>query len=233
MKFDKLDNYTIAKVLFAYLVKSQSHRRIQKEILGLPAPKKGGGFVAMEILHHFDLKKESKGLLINNFQEFENLNAQAQEVIGSYVAVLDEAKALIEQKQINPNNNITERLVTVKSRIYQDVLREYLLENYDNCCAFCDNDQIELLVASHIIPWRSDDQKRLDLDNCILLCSFHDKLFDKGFITLDEDYSILISNELSQNVVKQIIDIEFKLPKSNIPKMDNLKVHREEIFRSE
>ena len=231
MKIEKFDNYTIAKVLYAYLVESQSHRNIQKKILGLPAPQKGGGFVTMEILHHFDLKKEFKGLLKDSFDELRNLNKEAQEIINSYISIQNEAKSLIERKPINPNNKNTERLSTVKSRVYQDVLKEYLLENYNNCCAFCENDQTELLVASHIVPWKSDETKRLDLDNCILLCNFHDKLFDKGFITLNDDYTMAISNELSQNVVNQINSRDFKQPKSDIPNINNIKLHREEIFR--
>ena len=50
------DNETIAKVIKAYLVHGISHRNIQKEILNLPAPKRGGGFKTMVILHSYNLK---------------------------------------------------------------------------------------------------------------------------------------------------------------------------------
>lgn len=231
MNIKNIDNYIISKVLYAYLVESKSHRQIQRDILGLPAPQKGGGFVTMEILHHFDLKKEAKGILSENFNNIEALHDEAQEIIKEYLEIQTEAESIILKKQINPNNKKTERLTTVKARVYQDVLKKYVSENYNHTCSLCENDQPELLVASHIVPWKSDESKRLDLDNCILLCNFHDKLFDKGFITLSDDYTLLISQELSDNVSKQITSTTLKTPKYESPNIENLKIHREEIFR--
>lgn len=231
MNIKNLDNYIISKVLYAYLVESKSHRQIQREILGLPAPQRGGGFLTMEILHQFNLKRDSKGILSHNINDIETLTVEAREIIKEYLEIQAEAESLIVSKQINPNNNRTERLTTVKTRIYQDVLKKHVMANYYNTCALCENDQPELLVASHIIPWKSDENKRLNLDNCILLCNFHDKLFDKGFITLTDDYEIIISKGLSSNVSKQIINTTLKNPKEVKPNIDNLKFHREEIFR--
>ena len=44
------------KVLKAYLVDGWSHRKIQREILKLDAPARGGGFVAMDILHKYNIQ---------------------------------------------------------------------------------------------------------------------------------------------------------------------------------
>ncbi|MCD1117812.1 HNH endonuclease [Chryseobacterium turcicum] len=231
MNIENLDDYVISKVIYAYLIESKSHRQIQKEILGLPAPQKGGGFVTMEVLHHFNLKKEAKGILSENLNQLDTLNVEVQEIICEFLNIQAEAEALIQKKQINPNNNKTERLTTVKARVYQDVLKKHVSENYNHCCSLCENDQPELLVASHIVPWKSDESKRLDLDNCILLCNFHDKLFDKGFITLTDEYSVLISEKLSVNIAKQITNTTFQTPKFESPNSENLKLHREEIFR--
>ena len=60
---DKFDNYIIAEVIKAYLIDGRSHRNIQREILNLPAPAKGGGFVVMELLHHFNIRGDKKSLL--------------------------------------------------------------------------------------------------------------------------------------------------------------------------
>jgi hypothetical protein len=57
------DEDTIIKVLFAYMKHSMSHRDIQREILGLPAPARGGGFIAMDILHYFDIFGDKKCIL--------------------------------------------------------------------------------------------------------------------------------------------------------------------------
>lgn len=50
-------------VIKAYLQESWSHRKIQKDVLRLDAPVRGGGFEAMTILHKFGLKKEHKAVI--------------------------------------------------------------------------------------------------------------------------------------------------------------------------
>ena len=46
------DIATELNVIRAYLVDGRSHRDIQKTILGIPAPSRGGGFVAMNIVDY-------------------------------------------------------------------------------------------------------------------------------------------------------------------------------------
>lgn len=52
-----------AQVLKAYLLDMHSHRRIQEDILQIPAPNHGGGFKTMEILHSYGIGGEKKGAL--------------------------------------------------------------------------------------------------------------------------------------------------------------------------
>lgn len=52
-----------AQVIYAYLVKSMSHRKIQESVLGVEAPANGGGFLAMQILHDFQIRDDKKGIL--------------------------------------------------------------------------------------------------------------------------------------------------------------------------
>ena len=73
-----------AKVIRAYLVDEKSHRKIQEEILNLEAPARGGGFVAMQILHHYGIDGSKKGILVNN--SFED---EYEKAIGSYKQGLD------------------------------------------------------------------------------------------------------------------------------------------------
>ena len=44
----------------------------------------------------------------------------------------------------------------------------------------------------------SDENERLEVDNGFLLCRNHDKAFDKGYITFDDDGIIMISKELDE-----------------------------------
>jgi len=56
-------NQQEAAVLKAYLCDGWSHREIQERILGIDAPTRGGGYVAMQILHQYGITGESKSSL--------------------------------------------------------------------------------------------------------------------------------------------------------------------------
>jgi putative restriction endonuclease len=88
------------------------------------------------------------------------------------------------------------KLRQVKTRVNQNVFRQIVLANYEGRCALTGIDLTELLVASHIIPWADNEQERLNPENGICLSSLYDKAFDKGLITLDSQYRIIISNRI-------------------------------------
>ena len=67
-----------AKVIYSYLKNSLSHRKIQKEVLGKEAPTNGGGFLAMEILHEYNIGVDKKGILNKISFDFEYNKASGQ-----------------------------------------------------------------------------------------------------------------------------------------------------------
>ena len=90
-----------------------------------------------------------------------------------------------------------ERETVVKVRVNQGEFRQKLLKKYGKCC-LCGVTAQYLLTASHIKPWsQSESFEKLDSDNGFLFCPNHDKLFDKGLISFDDDGKILISAQLS------------------------------------
>lgn len=80
----------------------------------------------------------------------------------------------------------------IKGRgIAQQIFHDALLEVYGKSCAFCGISFKEALEATHIIPWsKCDSKNRLNINNGLLLCSIHHKLFDYGIITVNSDYKI-------------------------------------------
>lgn len=52
------------QVIEAYLYDAKSHRRIQEDILKMPAPARGGGFITMQVLHEYGIGGDKKGYLI-------------------------------------------------------------------------------------------------------------------------------------------------------------------------
>lgn len=89
----------------------------------------------------------------------------------------------------------TEIEAVVKIRENQSIFRDRLIKKYKCKCCLCGVSSKEFLIASHIKPWSvSNDNERLSPDNGLLLCPNHDKLFDAGYISFDNEGKILISS---------------------------------------
>ena len=66
-------------------------------------------------------------------------------------------------------------------------------------CADYSNIRPQMLVASHIKPWRdANDPERLDKYNGLLLIANLDKAFKSGFISFDDNGKVLISKYLER-----------------------------------
>ena len=128
----------------------------------------------------------------------------------------------------------TEKEVLTRARVGQGLYRERLLEE----CPFCPftlvNDE-RLLVASHIKPWRrSNNTEKVDPKNGFALTPTFDALFDKGFITFNDDKTLVVSPWLSPMNQKRlgvytgkVID---KLP-LDAQRMVYLDYHRKYVFK--
>lgn len=236
---DKFDNYTIAKVLKGYLIDGQGHRRIQREILNLPAPARGGGFVTMELLHHYNIRGEKKGLLSKKssseqYAYEEDLSIEkAIKIVKELNKVEEEAgQYFIKNQNINISNNPTESKSDVKVRVYQNKLREIILDNYNYTCSICNLNKPDLLVRSHIKPWAVDKNERLNPQNAICFCVLHDKMFDKGYFSLDSEYKIIFGSKSDEYIKQLLVGLEFKMPKVNEPNISFLEYHYNEICKS-
>ncbi len=86
-----------------------------------------------------------------------------------------------------------------KIRIGQYFFRMSVLSAYGNTCCVTGMKKPDLLIASHIKPWKDSDAKteRTNPRNGLCLNAFHDKAFDHGLITIDKDYRIIISKKIS------------------------------------
>jgi hypothetical protein len=115
-------------------------------------------------------------------------------------ALIREVEQLVEalNQDETISDTIKERLV--KTRIGQSKFKQKLI-NRECKCAICGVEDISFLIASHIKPWsESSNEERLDVHNGLLLCPNHDSLFDKGFITFDQNGNIFISDKISENI---------------------------------
>ena len=92
-----------------------------------------------------------------------------------------------------------EALRLSKVRVNQGFFRTAVLSAYNNQCAITRIANVELLNTSHIIPWRVDSTNRLNPGNGICLNALHDRAFDRGLITIDDDYRVVVSDTILNN----------------------------------
>jgi len=156
--------------------------------------------------------------------------------------LVEESELLLltfKNKNIFPTSNLQlklgeDKLRVVKTRLNQSFFREAVLSSYSFKCCLTGIDIPELLIASHIIPWSQDTENRLNPQNGLCLNSLHDKAFDRGFITFDDSYKLILSEKLKKKQSKYFIELEgqkITLPKKFLPNINFLKFHREEIFQ--
>lgn len=146
----------------------------------------------------------------------------------------DERFELID---INFPDGPSEKLRTVKQRIHQSFFRETTLCNYEWRCCITGINIPECLIASHIIPWSKEEKYRTDPTNGLCLSATFDKLFDNGLLTINDNYSIMISSRLLRSkdeAAKDAIciynDKPIIMPHRFIPSSNHIKWHRDNVF---
>lgn len=125
----------------------------------------------------------------------------------------------------------TERVELVRSRVGQGRFRHNLLSHWGEC-AVTGVTRADLLRASHIKPWRfSSNRERLDRYNGLLLLPQYDHLFDRGYITFQDDGRLEPSPAITTLPADRLgIDLGGKLRRIDDAHLPFLAFHREEVF---
>lgn len=127
-----------------------------------------------------------------------------------------------------------DRFGIAKQRSRQDLFRTMVLSAYDYRCAVTGIEQPELLVAGHIKPWALEIRRRLDPTNGICLNRLHDRAFDKGLITFEDDGCIVFSPQLKPDTRDKMLRLAeaptLKMPRRFLPDRKLLRFHREHVF---
>lgn len=131
------------------------------------------------------------------------------------------------------------RKAVVDARVGQSFFRSAVLSAYEFKCCITGLPIPELLVASHIIPWRDDRANRLNPRNGLCLSAVHDRAFDLGFIAISSDLCLMLSARLRKMKPDSYINNTFciyegrpiSLPEKFSPDAGFLEHHRESVFR--
>jgi len=119
----------------------------------------------------------------------------------------------------------------IETRLGQGKYRIQLIDIWRKC-SVTEFDRLDLLVASHIKPWRaSSDKERVDPFNGLLLTPNLDKLFDLGYISFSDNGEIVISDLLSDTDLKRFnISNTMRLYKIVPNCIPYLTYHRKEVL---
>lgn len=99
----------------------------------------------------------------------------------------------------------TERIGLGKLRIGQDAFRKRIIHRWEYKNADTGFDKPQILIASHIHPWRdAKDNERLDVNNGILLSPTYDALFDTHLISFNNDGKIILSDVIETEAYNKI-----------------------------
>jgi putative restriction endonuclease len=210
------------------------------------------------ILNFADLLGKTPKEIVKKFKNFSKLdvivqvlnNTDNEDVNTWNLFNTDWKKAVYEseknlfylENKLNKISNFPkgkEREKIVSMRVNQTFFRMAILTSYQNKCCITQLPFTELLNASHIIPWASDEANRLNPHNGLCLNTLHDRAFDRGFITVLPNYTINISDRICEVIDnKSVIDyfIKFKnkkifLPNRFLPEKSFLEYHNQNIFK--
>lgn len=132
------------------------------------------------------------------------------------------------------NISETTKKAIIESRIGQGQFRKKLIDFWDGKCAVSGVPLTDILIASHIKPWKvANNKERIDQYNGLLLSPTYDKLFDAGYISFDIDGKIIISELLSLHQRELLhISEECKLIKKLDSQFNNyLTYHKKNILK--
>lgn len=145
-----------------------------------------------------ELRKDQYEAVLNRAEKFPNviIYEATEEEKNGYTLANNEEIGLLEHINTVLNNPELDKTIKERlqfSRIGQERFRKALIVYWKGRCAITGVQDIRILRASHIKPWRvCNNFERLDVFNGLLLIPNLDAVLDQGLITFDEQGKIII-----------------------------------------
>jgi len=137
-----------------------------------------------------------------------------------------------------PPSGPTEVTREGKVRRGQAFFRAAVMAAHNWKCCVTGISSLELLRASHIVPWSQNPALRLDPRNGLCLNALHDAAFDRGLIAFSDKFELCLSprleNEIPATVFKEMFEkhcgIPITMPERFAPVTDMIEFHRTKVF---
>ena len=156
--------------------------------------------------------------------------------------LIELAEKEVEISAKRPNFDREPTFYLRKYPVRNALFRKAVVEAYDYRCALCRLKVMRTLTqkivdGSHIKPFSQfyDDQ----VDNGISLCKNHHWAFDQGWFAIDDNYRIIVANDLEEESpnakpMKDFHSQTILLPTTEqyLPRLESLQWHRLNVFRA-
>lgn len=129
---------------------------------------------------------------------------------------------------------VEERLCEISQRKGQEKFSLKVKENYNWHCCFpgCDINDKNFLIGAHIDRWADNVEKRGNISNGLCLCCMHDRAFELGYFSIDDEYKVVLDED--QDVANSLFFQECIKPFNNqmiklgniLPDIESLQAHR-------
>jgi 5-methylcytosine-specific restriction protein A len=178
----------------------KDHLKNQKRVFLFFVPKKSFAVFNCELelidIDYFDALDRNKNPRIGIKYFFKRYGTDVDYVNPNRVILLDP----LDDFKVKSKPTVTEREGLVTSRVGQGAYRKSILYRWEFKCAVTKYNKPEILIASHIVPWKNaSNDERLDVDNGILLSPNYDALFDQHLISFENGGKIILSEKLFQS----------------------------------
>ena len=170
--------------------------------------------------------------------DWEQLALQSAKISGTLTTDAAKSDEREELEEIE-NYEAGGKQAWVEVRTKQAFFRRAVVSSYKARCCMSGLGVPELLIASHIVPWKIDRSNRLNPRNGLCLSALHDRAFDKGFITVTVDLRIKVARALKKYdadnfLASSLLSLDGKgllLPEKFFPNPDFLAYHVKNIFK--
>jgi putative restriction endonuclease len=142
--------------------------------------------------HHSNFIYKGRALL-RNYKLFKN---RPSKFIFDLIDMQKPYSEIVAEVKMDYGISATEREAIITSRLGQGIYRKKSIELWKTCSVTGFTKQ-EILIASHIKPWKlSTNVERINPYNSLLLVPHLDKLFDKGYVGFETSGKILLSEKI-------------------------------------
>ena len=169
--------------------------------------------------------------------DWERFAVETQRAMSEVESMLERDDDAAQEEDLNVLGE--DRKIQATTRVGQRFFRAAVMSSYNRRCCITGLSLPSLLVASHIIPWSHDRTNRVNPRNGLLLSALHDKAFDAGLITINDDMTVRVSpnnnagNDLFfSEAIGAYAGKPIYLPEKFPPDKEFLAYHRERVFQN-